>query len=147
MTVGNKGNIPFNYFCSWTSMTHPSTSYELKFERYQRQNYNVFGLKLEGKGDVTYVSDSQLVSQNEQSSIINIMNTDTNTLFVRNTHYSENENFQVTISSEKEESSTSIFGLISMILFILMSVFVCLCLITIIRVCLRKRQVQRNLTS
>jgi flagellar biogenesis protein FliO len=53
----------------------------------------------------------------------------------------------VTITLEADsyaQESTSVFGVVSLILFILMVVFICICVGAIIRICMRKRQMEEE---
>ena len=81
---------------------------------------------------------------------MNIQDTYKINLYARNKYSVDNETFIVTFEAIKEpvvEEKSNIFGLVTLVLFILMTIFICVCLIAIIRICLRKRRLEQNIMN
>ncbi|MFS8159715.1 MAG: hypothetical protein ACMG6E_05790 [Candidatus Roizmanbacteria bacterium] len=59
-----------------------------------------------------------------------------------------NYTFLVSITPVEAASETnSYLGIIAMVLFIVLTVFVCVCMVCIIRVCMRKRRYELNIIN
>jgi len=62
--------------------------------------------------------------------------------------YYSNFTFLITIESvEEESSSNSYLGIIAMVLFIILTIFVCICMICIIRICMNRRRYEENIMN
>jgi hypothetical protein len=72
------------------------------------------------------------------------MNPNQVSIFVRNKYLQTSQTFMITIEDEPDLSGGSqVFGVVSIVLFILMIIFICICVGAIIRLCLKKRQLQQ----
>jgi hypothetical protein len=66
--------------------------------------------------------------------------------FARNRFRQTNSTMMITLMAEVDAKETnSIFSMISLVLFILMISFVCICLGAIIRICIKKRQLEQEM--
>ena len=67
-------------------------------------------------------------------------------IYVRNRYFTTNRTMVVTVQAEATvQDSNSVFGIVSLILFLLMFSFICICIGAIIRMCIRKRQLEEQI--
>eukprot|EP00347_Sterkiella_histriomuscorum_P018606 403344875 len=147
MTLKSDNNlaslIPQNYFCNWTFAADLQAGYLLTIQRYSRYNLENLYLRLRSPDSVDNYTDANLAYG---SSIVQykILRINGMSIYARNNIGQGNSTFIITIQQISDDSSSgSAFGVISLVLFILMGVFIVICAAAIIRVCIRKRRISQ----
>lgn len=69
-------------------------------------------------------------------------------IYARNLWQTPNSTFLISIEADAPtDSSVTVFGVVSLILFVLMMTFVCICVGAVIRLCIRKRQLSQQVVQ
>ena len=86
-------------------------------------------------------TDSSLASNAASTVQYKILSINRLAIYALNSLIQSNSTFMITLQTQGDSSSGgSVFGTISLVLFILLGVFVLICSAAIIRVCIRKRR-------
>lgn len=132
--------IPVKYFCNWTFIADPSSIYLMTIQRYSQFGLESLMLSLFSKTVDNY-TDSSLASNAASTVQYKILSINRLAIYALNSLIQSNSTFMITLQTQGDSSSGgSVFGTISLVLFILLGVFVLICSAAIIRVCIRKRR-------
>ena len=141
--------LPQGYVCNWTFTTDPKLRYQLSIRRYDRviQREQIL-LKLKSARSQDVLNDDFLWNFGASVANFRINYPKDMQIYVRNQYSTWNRTMAITIQSEPTDiDSTSVFGIVSLILFILMFSFICICIGAIIRMCIRKRQLEEQIEN
>ncbi|CDW81538.1 ring-h2 finger protein [Stylonychia lemnae] len=132
--------IPAGYYCNFTFNADYETNYLMTVQRYSRYSVETLMLRLKQENNVENLTDSQLLQYGASILQYKIFRINGMSIYAKNNYRQKNSTFIITIQAQDEGSNGSVFGVISLVLFILMGVFILICAAAIIRVCLRRRR-------
>ena len=139
--------IPSAYFCNWTFTLDPRSLYDMTIKKYNPNVTEILSMVISSAKLTDNLSNqfiSKLLSQTDYT-MFRILYPIQVQIYAVNINRQLNRTFVVGLTAESSTIfTTSAFSVITLILFVLMIVFICVCLGAIIRICIKRREMSQQ---
>ncbi|TNV85302.1 hypothetical protein FGO68_gene9949 [Halteria grandinella] len=140
--------IPQAYMCNWTLSIDPAYKYSMSISRYRSIQNEWLMMRLLSDRSEVILTETFLGAGLGQTISFRVLYPKLIQIYARNLWQTPNSTFLISIEADApSESSVTVFGVVSLILFVLMMTFVCICVGAVIRLCIRKRQLSQQVVQ
>lgn len=123
----------------------------IKYKLYIERSNTYEELSMALYGSNSYYVATNMKLTNTGTNPGEIKDTKTLQLFTRNLNTVSNGTFLLQIYSDPVVTDVSgrsnVFSVIALVLFVLMAIFICICAICIVRICMKKRRYEQNILN
>ena len=139
--------IPSAYFCNWTFTLDPRSLYYMTIKKYNPNATELLSMGISSARLTDNLSNkflAQLLSQTD-STMFRVLYPTQISIYALNINRQFNRTFAIGLMAEGSTLYvTSAFSVITLILFVLMLVFICVCIGAIIRICIKRRETSQQ---
>jgi len=139
--------VPSAYFCNWTFTLDPASLYAMTIKKYKSNATEILSMSISSAKLTDNLSNkflAQLLSQTD-STMFRVLYPTLISIYAVNINRQFNRTFTIGLAAEYSTVfTTSAFSVITLILFVLMLVFICVCIGAIIRICYKRRQMSQQ---